>query len=345
MGDTVRALVMPDLRPYADVKAAVTLARRGLTATRRPAAAAGRRMLRALRRPVRRTLAVLGAAVRLILSGSRTLLHLLVGWLTGTYGANGSVLARSGGAAVVLLGIAHTIAEYRTPAVIGVAWLWCQGAIMATRGWGDRVLGKASGEATNAAREALPAGPRKKLLGWLRKTPPPGPAETPAETPVETPVEPPLTALIRELIGNDNGVHLSVLRPAMKERLPGLAEADDKQLRQVLITAGWDPSRTFRAGGVAGRAGIHRDQLPPLPLPGSGQGAAPASSPPLKSGSDLRKSPVVESVESRAESGRKAPRKLPDGWTEEDEARGYRWVQRPDGGESSWVIERREGVG
>ncbi|MGW4731787.1 hypothetical protein ACWEQC_21935 [Streptomyces shenzhenensis] len=328
--------MIPDLRPYADVKAAVGLARRGIAASRKPAARVGRRALGAL-----------ASVLRLIWSGSRTLVGLIYGWLTGTYGTKGSILARFATAVAVLLGVAHTIGQFPAQGTVGAVWLWCQVAIMITRGLFDRLLGKAKGTQQAPGKtpakdgDTAPVTRRKGLARWLRKTP----ESAPAEDVDQAPDEPPLTALIRELIGGDNGVHLSTLRPAMRERLPGLSEADNKHLRKVLVEAGYDPSRTFRARGVAGRAGVHRDELPPLLSPNGGQGTERNGSPPPEIAPDLRKSPHSPPPERRAESGRKGHRPLPEGWTDEDAARGYRWVNDASRGPSAWVVERREDVG
>jgi hypothetical protein len=340
LGETpekIPALVIPNLRPYADPKAAVGLARRGVAASRKPATKLGHRALTGLA-------AVAGYFWR----GTRTLVGLLIGWLTGTYGEKFSILARFGGVVLVLLATVHTVQRYGTPVLLGVAWLWFQAAVMTGEGLFDRNLGKAKAEQPDAAAKApeksqdsAPTSRRKGLTRWLRRPPEQTPTDTPAEAveqaPDEALAEPPLTALIRELIGDDNGVHLGVLRPAMRERLPGLAETDDKQLRKVLVEAGFDPSRTFRARGVAGRSGVHRRDLPPLPSPGGAQEGSPGHSPLAESGADLRKSP-------RVESGRRALRKLPEGWTEEDDARGYRWKNDPDRGPSAWVMERLKDV-
>ncbi|MFC7791355.1 hypothetical protein [Streptomyces cinereoruber] len=174
-----------------------------------------------------------------------------------------------------------------------------------------------------------------------------GPGNTPEEAPgntleeeeeeaeievSETPREHPLTALIRKEIGAENGVHLQDLRPAMREALPGLAGATDKELRTLLTQAGWDPTRTFRARGVAGRAGVHRDQLPPLPSPKTGPAPSPVRSP--RTGEGVR--PANSSALSAA---------LRTGgeWTEEEKARGFRAVPDPERGPSGARIEHYGG--
>ncbi|MFE3033047.1 hypothetical protein ACFXKY_15555 [Streptomyces canus] len=347
--EKIPALVIPDLRPYADPKAAVRLARQGVAASRKPAAWLGIRVL-----------AEIAALARYCWKGTRILAGLLTGWLTGAYGEKFSIPARLGGVVALVLALVHTGQQFGAVVLVIVAQLWFLAASLTGVGVFDRKLGNAKKEQAKATEETTqkapekpeasePTGRRKGLARWLRPTPEQAPADTPveaadrapAEAPFEAPAESPLTALIRELIGDDNGVHLGVLRPAMRERLPGLAEADDKQLRQVLVQAGFDPSRTFRARGVAGRAGVHRSELPPLPSPGGPHEDSPGHSPLPESGPDLRKSPGVESG---TESSRRPPQRLPEGWTEEDGARGYRWVNDPERGPSAWMMERRKDV-
>ncbi|MFE2424983.1 hypothetical protein [Streptomyces hokutonensis] len=340
--EKIPALVIPDLRPYADPKAAFSLARRGVAAGRKPAAWLGVRAL-----------AGIATLVRSCWKGNRILAGLLTGWLTGAYGEKFSIPVRLGGVVALFLALVHTVQQFGAFALVVVVQLWFLAAAITGLGFFDRKLGKAKKEQpepTEKTPEAsAPTGRRKGLAQWLRRPSEQAPADTPieavdqtpAEAPVEASAEPPLTALIRELIGDDNGVHLGVLRPAMRVRLPGLAEADDMQLRKVLVQAGFDPSRTFRARGIAGRAGVHRSQLPPLPSPEGPQKDSPGHSPPPESGPDLRKSPRVKSV---PKSDRRPPRRLPEGWTEEDDARGYRVKNDPDRGPAAWVIERREDV-
>lgn len=354
-------LVMPNLRPYADPKAVLDVTRRGLKASRRPAGSLARRAA-----------AEVAAGVRHVLAGTGVLLRLLVGWLTGEYGKHGSRMARFGGVGAVVLGIVHTLADYPTEGVGGLALLWLNIGFAHRAGALDALLSKARGEKKKDGGKAAakpvekaaakdvddtPAPRRKGLAGWLRKksaqvaddapaeTLADAPGEQPEQPPAEVPAEPPLTALIRELIGDENGVHLAVLRPAMRERLPGLAQATDKQLRKVLVDADFDPSRTFRARGVAGCAGIHRDELPPLPSPETGPGVETSGSPPPESSSDQGISPPTLRRSPGAESRAKRRLAIPEGWTAEDVARGYRWVNDTERGPSAWVMERREDVG
>ncbi|MGW4007911.1 hypothetical protein [Streptomyces sp. NPDC004763] len=337
-------LVIPDLRPYADPKAAVRVAHRGLKAGRRPARSIGRR-----------TAAGLSAAARHVTGGTATLLRLLVGWLTGTYGQTGSRAARLGILALVGLGVARTVAEHPDTGTVALVCAWLLAAVATDRGAVDALLKKAKGEQRKTARNAPAKGPGKtpgdaparrpnRLARWPRKSTAQTPAEALEEDPAEDVDEPPLTALVRELIGDDNGVHLQVLRPALRERFPHLAEATDQQLRKVLVDAGWDPSRTFRARGVAGRSGIHRDQLPPLPSPESGEGAERNDSPPTLRRSDQGKSPVHSPRSPGVKSRAKRRRKLPDGWTADDVERGYRWVNDASRGPSAWTMERLDDI-
>jgi len=73
-----------------------------------------------------------------------------------------------------------------------------------------------------------------------------------------------VTDLVRDLIANDEGVHLKELYPAMREEFEELAKATDKELRQVLVNNSLEVSRTTRSKGVAGRSGIRRSSLPLL---------------------------------------------------------------------------------
>lgn len=183
-----------------------------------------------------------------------------------------------------------------------------------------------------AAPAATPAAP---LAGDPAESPDEA-AEPSAEGAVErvpaTPQEDPLTTLLRAAIGSENGVHLGVLRPLMRDRLPGLSQATDKELREHIVQAGYDPSRTFRARGVAGRAGVHRTDLPSVPSPGDPPGSAGDHSPPTLHPS--RPADVSDTGEQRRAAGE-------DGeWTRSEIARGFRCVADPVNGPSASRIER-----
>ncbi|MGA5497755.1 hypothetical protein ACPCSP_25665 [Streptomyces cinereoruber] len=173
--------------------------------------------------------------------------------------------------------------------------------------------------------------PEEAPEGGSENAPEEAPETAGKETP-ERPVEDPLTALIRKEIGTENGVHLRDLRPAMRRALPGLAEAGDKELRALLVKAGWDPTRTFRARGVAGRAGVHRNQLPPRHSPESGPAPSPRLSPAPGEGPRPVNSPVLS-----------APLQGGGEWSEEEKARGFRSAPDPENGPSASRIEHYGG--
>ncbi|MDN3056885.1 hypothetical protein PH213_20485 [Streptomyces sp. SRF1] len=185
-------------------------------------------------------------------------------------------------------------------------------------GFLDRLMGRANAP---QPRTAVDFAKRAGTAGQ-----PPG--GTSGDDPSEAPAEPPLTALIRREIGADNGVHLADLRPAMRQALPGLSSASDKELRRVLKEAGWDPSRTFRARGRAGRAGVHRSQLPPLPSPGGIQEDPEDHSP---GGEECPRPANSPGLSARAKSGEE--------WSDEDRARGYRVVSDPKYGPAYSRVE------
>lgn len=288
---------MPDLRPYYDVRLLADLAPHAATAGR------------AMTRGCHRLLCTIGRGLR-ILSG------LTAAWLSGKIGKRGSALARLGIAAAAVYGTARLAFSHpagpwvAAGALLGVALL--------------AGLGRLPGldnPAPKTPTKPAPDGRRSGLIARFARTRKATP-ETPAADPPATLAEPPLTALIRELTGDDNGVHLAVLRPVMRERLPGLSGASDKALSDLLREAGFDPSRTFRAGGVAGRAGVHRSQLPPL-SPETPPGHSPHHSPPVRPANSPR-----------AESGGKE--------AGERSARGIRYVRDPELGPDAWRIEHDE---
>ncbi|MFI6986054.1 hypothetical protein ACIBSV_46880 [Embleya sp. NPDC050154] len=282
---------MPDLRPYLDVRQLADLTPHMATAGRLLVGGTGR-------------------LLRVIARGLRTLLALAGAWLSGRIG-RGSALARIGIALAVVYGIGRTAASHPAgPWVAGGGLL----VVVLLAG-----LGRLPGlDFPKPAKQSAPAKQRAGLAARFvgrRKVAPAAPA---AGLP-EVPSEPPLTALIRELIGDDNGVHLATLRPAMRERIPGLSAAPDKALSDLLRKAGYDPARKFRAGGREGLAGVHRSQLPPLspagahgPLSTPGDHPRPADSPGAES---------------------------PGEGAGERSSRRVRYVRDPELGSNAWRIE------
>lgn len=341
------AFAMPSLRPYADPKAVVAVARQGIKASRKPVASLARRALAAVAR---------GSGILIRLSGT---------WLVGRWGRGGSILARFAIAAFLVYSVARTVALAPVSGLASITCLWLAAAEFASRGHLDALVKKAVGKPkkdtekkpkdgtadkpTTAASETTAKAashPADETTAKAAGHPADEPTVEAADHPAaEAPAEPPLTALIRSLIGTDNGVHLSTLRPAMRQHLPGLQKAADKELRQVLTEAGWDPSRTFRAGGVAGRSGISRDQLPPLPSP-KGEPMEPPTelSAEPSTPADQAKPPRLFGSLRGARREKKGHPKAPEGWTAEEVARGFRCVDDPDRGPSATRIERLEDV-
>jgi hypothetical protein len=279
-----RAFAMPDLRPYTDLTWVAEVINAGVAAARRAPAAARRARQDRKRRTARSDKTgeqprpgrlLLQIAVE-VAAGLGILLRGLGAWLGGRWGPAGM----SNPARLGTLGVAGYFAYRAVEAAPAVTPLVLGAALV-----GGALRARVSTRKTPAAPQPAPAAPQpaKKRRGWLLRRPAPASAAVAEATPAEAaagaaetaPVEPALTALIRSEIGAENGVHLADLRPAMRAAFPHLREASDGQLRQVLTEAGFDPTRKFRAWGRAGLAGVHRDDLPPAPSPGSGQGHSP----------------------------------------------------------------------
>ncbi|MFI6730902.1 hypothetical protein [Streptomyces atratus] len=123
------------------------------------------------------------------------------------------------------------------------------------------------------------------------KEPPEPEDETSEEAEGETPAEPPVVALVRAQIGDEKAVHLSTLYPAMRASLPGAEEAPDEALRELLREHQIPVDRSVRVGGVAGRSGVYRKNLPPLPS----RGLSKSGATPLSTGGDAGQSRGAES--------------------------------------------------
>ncbi|MFJ3545433.1 hypothetical protein ACIPQH_25095 [Streptomyces rubiginosohelvolus] len=374
-----RALTLPNLRPYLDVRPLAELGPLAVEAGKgtvplvvQAGRASGPPLLRFLAREARNV----GRMIAWYVAGIVVLTRILFGWLSGGIGKRCSVGARFGLAAAAVYALAKTGAQFPIAPwiILGAALLLIVLASTGTikvpesksakkgaksngakdgkveKPTTDKAPAAADDTPAAAEKEAAPAVPPRSIrahLATLIKDPGATPTAPPAEAPegaqdealegaddtrAEAPEEDPLTALIRAEIAGENGVHLQDLRPAMKAAFPHLSQASDKQLKEVLTGAGWNPSRKFRARGAVGLTGVHRDQLPPMPSPGSSPeassgplSATPHPSRPAKSSPSLRSS---------------SP---PEGWTEEDWARGWRWVQDPERGPSAWIVQHHEG--
>lgn len=129
-------------------------------------------------------------------------------------------------------------------------------------------------------------------------------SDAPDEGVDDTPDEPALAQLVRDEIGAEKGVHLQVLYPAMRAALPGLREAPDEDLRQALREAGIPVRKSVRVKGVAGRSGVHRDDVCPLPSPeGGSDGVSKAVYAPVSITGDAGQRHRAETAGERQESG------------------------------------------
>lgn len=377
-----RALVIPDLSPYYDVRSLKELGPLVVAAGRGSGPPLGRAFDcggHALLRVLTRAGHVVIVGALCLGRGWYMLLVLLVAWLSGQVGERGSVAARLGIAAAVGYVLATAPAQHpAVPYAMAAGFLLLVIAAGTGRipepgskkkgkkagekgkktdkettpkGTGGKAKsgsapGKAAAEGEGVEKEKPKNAPRGGFLGRfarrasgaeqapaadLTKRPAEAVGDSAgeadadaAETASRIPAEPPLTALLRREIGTENGVHLVDLRPVMRAALPGLSSATDKELRHVLEEAGWDPSKKFRARGHAGRAGVHRNQLPPLPSPGDPQGPPVNHSPP----SGDRPRPANSS---EAESGGEEGGERPEG--------GCRIVPAPERGPAAWKVE------
>lgn len=349
-----RALAVPDLRPYADPRPLADLGPLAIQA--------GKAGL-----PLVRAAGVVTALVILFISrGVLLLLRVTAAWLSGKVGTRGSGGARLAVTGLVLYAVIHASSVYpAAPVLVGLVVGVLAAAAAAgilplpkakpekgAKGKGAKGAKGARGKGAKAdteeetteeettEKDAAPArdGLRARLA--RRLTAAGAPADAPETglaagadqaavgAPAQAPAEDPLTAIIRAEIGGENGVHLCDLRPAMRAALPGLAGATDGELRDHLLAAGWDPSRKFRARGVAGRAGVHRSQLPPLPSPGGAPGGrADHSPPPGEWSRPAHSSPGGEGWRGGGE------------WSEEDRRRGHRIIRDLERGPTAWKIQ------
>lgn len=299
--DRPRAIALPNLRPYADPRAAAGLAAAGLKASRRPARSLARRAASAL--------AALG---RSILAGSARLLSLILGWINGTHGPGGSVAARLGGVALAGAALAHTLADHPGPAGAGVAGAWIAAALLAHTGKiGPRPQKPAKGK-TDSAAEKKRRTPRKGLAALLGKKyadthEDPGP-KAPEET-RPAPSRDDLVQALHDLVGPGRGVLLTALRERLQ--LP-----DTKAVRTLLEQHSIPTRPGVRTVGGNG-PGVHRDDVPPLPLPPD--------------------TPPVGDVSRGQRANNNQP--TPEAWTAKELRQGFRILPDPEHGPAASRIE------
>ncbi|MFE0765406.1 hypothetical protein [Streptomyces smyrnaeus] len=345
-----RALSLPDLSPYYDVRPLKELGPLAVAAGRR----GGPPMLRGLARVGHG--AIVG--VLCLLRGVRLLLVLFYAWMTGATGKGGGIPARLGITAALGYVLATAPAQHpAAPYAMATAFL----LLLVAAGTGripepGSKKNKKSGEKAQkrtgekAEKEEPKDAPRSGLLARLQRlrkgreeTPAVDLTKAPAGSPAEpaaalaeqspepvgqTPADPSPDDVIRalhQLVGEGRGVLLTTLRQHLS--LP-----DTRAVRRVL----GECSITIRAGvrTTAGNGpGVHRDDVPPLPSPhGSPQGAGVVAGQSANTNANNAANAPEEG--SRADSNE---------WTAEEIAKGYRTVRDPERGPSAWKIEHHRG--
>ncbi|MBT3164005.1 hypothetical protein HTV80_12885 [Streptomyces sp. Vc74B-19] len=303
-----RAVALPDLRPYADPRAAAGLAAAGLKASRRPA-----------RSLARRTAGALLALTRSLLTGSARLVSLILGWISGAHGPGGSVAARLGGAVLAGGATAHTLADHPGPAGAALTAAWALAALLADHGKLDPRPKKTSSKGKpstdtkpGTAVEKAPEHPRKGLAAWFRKAPAPTPENTGKKAPEKPRPEPSHDDLVRALhglVGAGRGVLLTALRQRLQL-------ADTKAVRALLAQHSIPTRPGVRAEGGNG-PGVHRDDFPPLP-------PSPDT-------------PVGEDIVRGQRTNNNEPTPAP--WSAKELQQGFRIVPDPDHGPSASRVE------
>lgn len=321
-----RALVVPDLRPYYDVRAlaelgplAVEVGRRGVPP-----------VLRALGRAAKAT----GRAVMICGRGIGALLVLLAGWLSGQIGKRGSIGARVGGAAFAAYAVVQLSVDFPPLTVVfaGAVLLF---AVLAAGGHLTPAPKKTAGEKEPPVKNAAPAkarsGLRARLADRLRggaKAPAQPSPDAPEQVAAEAVPDPSPEALVRalhHLVQDGRGVLHTTLAEHL--RLP-----DTGPVKRVLDEAGIRRRPGVRS--VAGNGpGVHRQDFPPLPpAQGDPQGSDVAAG----QGANANANNALEA----AREGLDAPY---TDWTLEEVAAGRRFVPDPESGPAAWKIEHYGG--
>lgn len=169
----------------------------------------------------------------------------------------------------------HAITALRTGSVVlvrrGGGWLTAEG----WRGFVERSVGVGFGVyvavyGSMAQPQALAVTAPAAAGAWLLAAWTLAPrADWPPTPEPEGEEQGPAAAFTRwllDLMADRPGVHLYELYPAMRT-LPGHEHHDDAALRLALRALGIPVERSMRVGAVAGRSGVYRAALPPLPSP------------------------------------------------------------------------------
>jgi hypothetical protein len=332
-----RALAMPDLSPYTSLDWVPEVINAGAAAARRKREQgqlkrAAEKEARAARKEAGESSPLLVMAIDVV-AGTVGMLRYGAAWLGGEGGPDSvSVPGRLGLTALAGYFYYRAVGTWPDLAVAALIAVWFAGALGLRHRARAEAVKKAAKKAGKGIAKRPGPPPAATPAAVLDEAADEGAEQAPVEAVDEAPKEDPLTALIRAEIGDENGVHLADLRPAMRAAFPHLSGASDEALREVLTEAGWDPSKKFRARGVAGRQGVHRKQLPPLPSPEGAPGAL--SGPALRGGDRPR-----PADSSKAESGGERPGEGRRGGGERD----FDILPDPERGPSAWRIVHHGG--
>jgi hypothetical protein len=327
-----RALTVPDLRPYVDVRPLAELGPLAVEAGRQAAPP----LLRAIGWAVKKT----GQAAVICCRGMGVLLVLLAGWLSGSIGKRGSIGARALGAGCAAYAVVRLSIQY-PPLLAVFAAVLLLFAVLAAGGHLNPAPAKKApaGKKEPAATEAAPAPARRGLRSRLadrirgeatpsKQPSPDSPAQAPAEPVEEAAPDPSPEAVIRALHHLVQGGR-GVLHTTLAQHL-GLP--DTGPVKRVLDEAGIRRRPGVRS--VAGNGpGVHRQDFPPL---------SPAPSDPQGSGVVAGQEPTPTPTTPTGTSGEGLNALYTD-WAAEELAAGHRFIRDPERGPAAWKIEHYGG--
>ncbi|WP_284576733.1 hypothetical protein [Streptomyces sp. 2P-4] len=371
-----RALTLPDLRPYYDVR---PLAQLGPLAVE-VGKTGGPPLLRFIARELRNV----GRMLLWYAGGTIVLARILHGWLSGTIGKKPSVGARLGIAAFVVYALVQTGIQFPAAPwiILGgflvVLVLASAGVIrvperkpakQAAKGktakdekvektTKEKVPAKPDDAPAAVEKEDAPAAPRKGLLARLaalRETPDDAPAETPDEAPEEdddeapdedddgapedagdTPAAPPEDPPA----GPPPAPSRDTLIRALHHLYRGGSGVLHTTLRAHLSLPDTRAvKRLLDEAGITYRNGVRSPA-------GNGPGTHHHDFPPLppSQGSPQGAGVVAgQPANNNNANIANAPEEGGDRWTAEEIAKGYRFVPDPERGPTAWIIQHHEG--